>query len=48
MSKEQCLQLLKLLSALETLILCGAQRTPDHIHEWIEIAVTDLEKEIFK
>lgn len=51
MNKEECLQILKLLSALETHIMVangGIHRVPEHLSSGIQECVKILEREILK
>ena len=47
MTKEQMLELLKLLSAVDTLLMTKGQ-TPDHIYDQITRLSDILQKEILK
>lgn len=48
MTKEQCLALIKLLSALESWGFANNHRLPDYLHEQLCEAVNQLSKEILK
>ena len=48
MTKEELLSLLRLLSALETLMLMASTRIPEHLHEQMEDAAKLLTREILK
>lgn len=48
MSKEQLLELIKLLSALESWSFSAGQRMPDYLFEKIDKAMDELTKEILK
>jgi hypothetical protein len=46
MTKQELLKLLKLLSAMESAMLCNKQTMPDYLFEEIDAAVAVLEREI--
>ena len=46
MTKQELLKLLKLLSAMESAMLCNKQTMPDYLFEQIDAAVAVLEREI--
>jgi hypothetical protein len=46
MTKQEMLNLLKLLSAMESAMLCNKQTMPDYLFGQIDAAVAVLEKEI--
>ena len=48
MTKEQLLEMIKLLSALESWILSAGQRTPDYLFEKIDKAMDELTREVLK
>lgn len=48
MNKEQHLELLMLLSALESLAMAQKERMPDYLHDRICEAVTYPSKEVLK
>lgn len=48
MTKEQMLDLLKLLSALESWSFCTDKPLPDYLHEDLLTAVGVLKKEVLK
>ena len=48
MDKEQCLQMMRLLSALESWSFATQARLPDYLHEWLHDGVAALQKEILK
>lgn len=48
MTKEEILQLIKLLAALESWSFVCKERLPDYLYEKIDIAMERLEKELFK
>ena len=48
MTKEQCLALIKLLSALESWSFANKQPLPDYLHDQLCGAVDLLSKEVLK
>jgi hypothetical protein len=48
MTKEQILQLIKLLSAVESWSFADNHRMPDYLYEKIEEAIAVLEQEVLK
>ena len=48
MTKEQCLQILKLLSALEAWSFAKDYRLPDYLHEDLSTCIDALRGEILK
>ena len=48
MTKEQILQLIKLLSAVESWSFADKHRMPDYLYERIDEAMTLLEQEVLK
>lgn len=48
MNKQQCLELLTLLSALESWALSQKERLPDYLHDRICQATTLLSREVLK
>ena len=48
MTSEQCLQLLMLLSALESWAFATKERLPDYLHDDLCGAVEALRKEVLK
>lgn len=48
MTKEQALQIIKLLSAVESWSFANNHRMPDYLYEKIEEAMALLEKEVLK
>ena len=48
MSKEECLRLLRLLSALESAMLCSKMSLPDYLLEEIQSCASILEREVLK
>jgi hypothetical protein len=48
MNKEQALELLKLLSALESWSFANGQRLPDYLHERMCNAIETLTMEVLK
>ena len=48
MTKEQALQIIKLLSAVESWSFANNHRLPDYLYEKIEEAMALLEKEVLK
>ena len=48
MTKEQMLELIKLLSALESWSFSAGQRMPDYLFEKIDRSVVELTREILK
>lgn len=48
MTKEQYLQIIKLLSAVESWSFADNHRMPDYLYERIEEAMTLLEREVLK
>jgi hypothetical protein len=48
MTKEQILQLIKLLSAVESWSYADKHRMPDYLYERIDEAMTLLEQEVLK
>ena len=48
MTKEQYLQIIKLLSAVESWSFADNHRMPDYLYEQIEEAMTLLEQEVLK
>ena len=48
MTKEQILQIIKLLSAVESWSYADKHRMPDYLYERIDEAMTLLEKEVLK
>lgn len=48
MNKEQYLELLMLLSALESWAMSQKERMPEYLHESITDAVSSLSKEVLK
>ena len=48
MTKEQALQLIKLLSAVESWSYADKHRMPDYLYEKIEESMKVLEKEVLK
>ena len=48
MTKEQYLDLIQLLSAVESWSMADKHRMPDYLYEWIDIAIELLRKEVLK
>ena len=48
MTKEQLIELIKLLSALESWSFSAGQRMPDYLFEKIDKAMDELTREILK
>ena len=48
MTKEQALQIIKLLSAVESWSFADKHRMPDYLYEKIEEAMAVLEQEVLK
>lgn len=48
MSKEQCLEIIKLLSALESWCLSQKERFPDYLLDSIQASIENLTKEVLK
>ena len=48
MTKQDYLQLMRLLAALEALLIANKVNTPDYLHDWLGEAALKLEKEILK
>ena len=48
MSKELCLRIIKLLSALETAGMMQTNRLPEHLHDDIAKMIEELTEEILK
>lgn len=48
MTKQELLSLLKLLSALESAMMCGSTKIPDYLHDSLSDMVSVLEREILK
>jgi hypothetical protein len=48
MTKEQCLAIIKLLSALESWSFATKDRLPDYLHEDISSSIELLTKEVLK
>ena len=48
MTKEEILQLIKLLAALESWSFVCKERLPDYLYEKIDLAMERLEKDLFK
>jgi hypothetical protein len=48
MTKEQAIELLKLLSALESWSFANGQRLPDYLHERLCSAIETLTAEVLK
>jgi len=48
MTKEQILQIIKLLSAVESWSYADKHRMPDYLYERIDEAMTLLEQEVLK
>ena len=48
MSKQELLDLIKLLSALESWSLSSSSILPDHLHDKIDASMAILEREILK
>lgn len=48
MTKEECLRILQLLSALESWSFCSQTRLPDYLFEDITAMVERLKQEILK
>jgi len=48
MTKEQALQIIKLLSAVESWSIADNHRMPDYLYEQIENAMEVLEQEVLK
>lgn len=48
MTKEQLLDLIRLLSVLESLLLVGGVKIPDHLLDQIGASVDALYKEVLK
>jgi hypothetical protein len=48
MNKEQVLEILKLLSALESWSSSTKQRLPDYLHDKIDVIMKVLEAEVLK
>ena len=48
MTKEQALQIIKLLSAVESWSYADKHRMPDYLYEQIEKAMEVLEQEVLK
>lgn len=48
MTKEQVLQIIKLLSAVESWSYADKHRMPDYLYERIDEAMTLLEQEVLK
>ena len=48
MTKEQALQIIKLLSAVESLSFADKHQMPDYLYEQIEKAMEVLEQEVLK
>ena len=48
MSKQELLDLIKLLSALESWSLSSSSRLPDHLYDKIDASMAILEREILK
>ena len=48
MTKEQLLELIKLLSALESWSFSAGQRMPDYLFEKIDKAMDELTREVLK
>ena len=48
MTKEQILQIIKLLSAVESWSFADKHRMPDYLYERIDEAMTLLEREVLK
>lgn len=48
MTKEECLDLLQLLSAVESWSMADKHRMPDYLYDQIDIAIKLLRKEVLK
>lgn len=49
MTKQECIDLIKLLSALESWSFGkDAPRLPDYLHEWLDKAVETITAEVLK
>ena len=48
MTKEQLIELIKLLSALESWSFSAGQRMPDYLFEKIDKAIVELTQEVLK
>ena len=48
MTKEECLQIIKLLSAVESWSFADNHRMPDYLYERIDESMKLLEKEVLK
>jgi len=48
LSKEQALEIIKLLSALESWSFSFKERLPDYLHDKIATSIEVLEKEVLK
>ena len=48
MDKSDYLQLMRLLSALEALVVAHKVHIPDYVYDWLGEAALKLEKEILK
>jgi len=48
MTKQEMLKILRLLSAIESVMLCNKQTMPDYLFEQIDAAVAVLEREILE
>ena len=48
MTKEQALQIIKLLAAIESWSFADKHRMPDYLYERIDEAMTLLEQEVLK
>ena len=46
MTKQEMLKILRLLSAMESAMVCNKQTVPDYLFEQIDAAVATLEREI--
>ena len=48
MTKQELLRLMRLLSALESMMMLAEKRVPDYIHEDMQSCIEVLEMEILK
>ena len=48
MTKQEMLKILRLISAMESAMLCNKQTVPDYLFEEIDAVLVMLEKEILK
>lgn len=48
MTKQEMLKILRLLSAMESAMVCNKQTVPDYLFEEIDAVLVMLEKEILK